>query len=71
MAGSLKTWYVKLAFSVAGGHLTWASHVQARDKEGAVLVAVDWLKAQINFPQKVLPYEVLDAYEDEGGARPA
>jgi hypothetical protein len=71
MPANLETWFVRLSFQIGGGTLTWASHVQAFDQEGAVLAAVGWLKAQLGFPEKVMPHEVLEAYADPGGARPS
>jgi hypothetical protein len=71
MVASLETWFVRLSFKLGGGNLIWAAHVEAQDQEGAVLAAGEWLKAQLGFPQKLLPHEVLEVRPDPGGARPS
>lgn len=55
---------------MAKGTVSWATHVEAKDKEGAVLEAAEQMKGSLNFPPHFLEYSVLDVYEDPEGSRP-
>ena len=65
-----KIYFVKLGHKMAKGTVLWATHVEASDKEGAILEAAAQMKAELNFPPSLLQYSVVDVFEDPEGAHP-